>query len=81
VTANELKQFLLWCLGINFAMLFVWFGAFLLAHDALYRLHSRWFKLSVETFDAIHYSGMGIYKVGILLLNLVPWIALCMLGR
>jgi len=39
-------------------------------------LHTRWFKLSVETFDAIHYAGMSVYKIGVLLLNLAPFAAL-----
>jgi hypothetical protein len=42
----------------------------------MFRIHSRWFKLSLETFDAIHYGGLAIYKIGIILLNLVPLIAL-----
>ncbi|WP_407656543.1 DUF6868 family protein [Methyloglobulus morosus] len=42
---------------------------FTLAHDWMYRLNCRWFKLSVETFDALHYAGMAVYKIGILLLN------------
>jgi len=67
---------LLWCLGINYGVLLVWFGVFVSAHDWMYRLHTRWFKLSVETFDALHYAGLAIYKIGIILLNLVPLIAL-----
>lgn len=42
----------------------------------MYRLHTRWFSLSVETFDALHYAGMSVYKIGILLLNVVPIVAL-----
>ena len=42
-------------------------------------MHGRWFKLSAETFDAIHYSGMAVYKIGILLFNLVPLVALFLL--
>ena len=33
-------------------ILFVWAGVFVFAHDWMFRMHSRWFKLSVETFDA-----------------------------
>ena len=40
-----------------------------------------WFHLSVEQFDMLHYAGMSIYKLGILLLNLVPYIALRICGR
>jgi hypothetical protein len=42
----------------------------------MFRMQSRWFKLSVETFDAIHYAGLTFYKIGIILLNLVPLLAL-----
>jgi hypothetical protein len=77
MTTIEIRQVLLWCVGIDYGVLLVWFGVFVYAHDWMYRLHTRWFKLSVETFDAIHYAGLSVYKIGIILLNLVPLVALC----
>lgn len=74
---HEIKSFLLWCLAINYAVLLLWAVMFVFAHDWMYRMHSRWFSLPVHTFDAIHYCGIAAYKIGILLLNLVPLIALC----
>ena len=71
---------LLWCTVINFGVLLWWFLLFRLAHDWLYRLHGRWFRLSREQFDAIHYAGMAAYKIAILLLNLVPYVALRIAG-
>jgi hypothetical protein len=68
----------LWCAVLNYAVLLGWFIAFAFAHDWMFRLHSRWFRLSVESFDGIHYLSMALYKVGILLLNLTPYIALHM---
>lgn len=76
MTSTELRDILLWCAGINYAVLLVWFGVFVYAHGWMYRLHTRWFSLSVETFDALHYAGMSVYKIGILLLNVVPIVAL-----
>ena len=76
MTTNEIKHVLLWCVGLNYVILCVWFGVFVFAHDWMYRLHTRWFKLSVETFNAMHYAGLSVYKIGILLLNLVPLVAL-----
>ena len=76
MTVSEIKEVLLWCLGVNYSVMLVWFGAFVYAHDWMYRLHTRWFKLPVETFDAIHYAGLAIYKIGVILFNLVPLIAL-----
>ncbi|QRY79838.1 hypothetical protein JVX91_01600 [Pseudomonas sp. PDNC002] len=75
----ELKPFLLYCTLINYLILLIWFAAFTGAHDFVYRLHTRWFALPVEKFDAIHYGGMAIYKIGVLLFNLAPLLALCML--
>lgn len=75
------KRFLLWSLVINYGVLVVWFVAFWFVHDWLFRLHGRWFYLSHERFDAAHYMGMAVYKIGILLFNLVPYIALVIVGR
>jgi hypothetical protein len=72
----ELKQFLAWSTAINYGALLLWFGVFVLGHAWLYRLHTRWFKLSVERFDALHYAGMAIYKIGVLLFNVVPLLVL-----
>ena len=76
MTMHEIKQLLLWSLGINYAILLIWFGAFVYAHGWMYRLHTRWFKMSVEVFDALHYGAMVVYKIGVILFNLVPLAAL-----
>jgi hypothetical protein len=75
------RKALLWCAVINYGVLIMWWLFFLFTHDWMHGLHSRWFHLSVEQFDALHYTGMALYKVGILLLNLVPYIALRIVGR
>jgi uncharacterized protein DUF6868 len=62
VSANEIKHVLLWCVVLNYAILLIWSGAFIFAHDGMYRLHTRWFKLAVETFDALHYACLAVYK-------------------
>ncbi|WP_228124668.1 DUF6868 family protein [Glaciimonas soli] len=72
-----LKEILLWCAIINYALLLMWAGIFIFAHDWLFRWHKWWFTFSVETFDALHYAGMGIYKIAIWLFLLVPLIVLC----
>lgn len=74
------RNFLLWSTVINYTILLVWFLVFVLAHDRLCHLHGRWFRLSDEQFDGLHYAGMSIYKIGILLLNLVPFLVLTVLG-
>ncbi len=79
MNADTLQSFLGWSTAINVGLLVVWFLGYLLAHDWIYRYHSKMFKLTVETFDAIHYAGMAAYKVAIFVLNLVPYLALAMM--
>lgn len=76
MTVEMLREFFGWATLINLGLLYWWFFFFMFAHDWMYRLHSSWFKLSVEMFDSIHYSGMAIYKIGIFIFNLVPYLAL-----
>lgn len=76
MSVDEIKLVLLLCLLVSYSFLIFWWLAFMLAHDWIYRLHGRWFKFPVETFDAIHYAGMAAYKIGVLLLVVVPLIAL-----
>ena len=76
---NELKGFLELSTLINYGILTLWFFLFRVAHEPLYRLHSRWFQLSPAYFDALHYGGMTIYKILVLIFNLVPLIVLTLM--
>ena len=69
-----------WCTVINLGLFIWWFLLFVMAHDWMYRLHGRWFKLSVEKFDALHYAGMALFKIALLMFNLVPYLALRIVG-
>ena len=80
MTLEIIRAVLGWCTVINIGLLLWWFLFITLAHDWTYRLHSKWFKLSVEEFDTIQYAGMALFKIGILLLNIVPYLALRIVG-
>lgn len=73
---QQLKELLLWCTVINAGILIYWWIMFMLAHNFVFRLHSKWFNISVEKFDVIHYQSIVLYKLAIILFNLVPYIAL-----
>jgi hypothetical protein len=76
MTLERLTDVLVWSTVFNYAVLLVWFAAFTGAHDEIHRLHARWFRISVETFDALNYGAMAVYKIGVLLLNVAPLAAL-----
>lgn len=73
---ETLKELLLWCTIINYCVLLVWFFVFVFARGFILGIHGRWFKLSNEEFDSIHYRGMAYYKIGVILFNLTPYLAL-----
>ena len=76
MTIAVTRTFLLWCTVINYGVLLLWFLVFVFAHDWIHRMHSRWFHMSHEQLDALHYAGMSMFKIGILLFNLVPFVVL-----
>ena len=75
-----LRRSLLWCAIINYAILVVWFIAFVFAQDAVRDLHTRFFDLGRDQFGALNYLAMATYKIGVLLFNVVPCIVLYILG-
>jgi len=81
MSIETIREFLLWCTIINYAVLLSWFLCLRLAHEWIQQFHGRWFRMPAEQFDAIHYAVMAIYKIGILLFNLAPYVALLIVGR
>ena len=80
MTLETIRATLAWSLVINWVALLWWLVFFILAHDWMYRFHVKWFKISVETFDTIHYAGMALFKVAIFLFILAPYLALHIVG-
>lgn len=76
MTIDTVHNLLQWTTAINIAVLFYWFSIFAFAHDALYRIYSRKFKITVEQFDAIHYAGLAFFKIVVVVFNLAPLLAL-----
>lgn len=78
---DTLRSFFGWCSVINMGLMFWWFGWLIFGRGFVYRMHTRWFRLSEERFDEIHYGAMAGFKLAIILLNVVPWIALTIMGK
>ncbi len=72
-------DFFMWCSIINvgllmFSFLFVW-----LAGNLVYRIQNRMFPMPRETFNVAMYCLLGGFKLAIIVFNIVPYIALCIL--
>ncbi len=76
MTIDKLTELLMWCSIINIAILLIWWVFICFARDMIHRVHGRWFRLSPQEFDAIHYKVMAQYKMAFIILNVVPYIAL-----
>ena len=74
------RAFLMWCTIINGGLLLLSFLIFALAGDVVYRVHSRWYPMPRETFNVVIYSFIGLFKIVVILFNLVPYLALVIVG-
>jgi len=77
---DEIRDALMWCTIINFGMLLLWFAVFACAGDWICRYHGKWFPISRDAFNVAHYSGMLLFKLAVFMFNLVPFIALLIVG-
>ena len=76
MTAEIVRSVLGWSALISYGVLIVWFLFFILAHDWMYRVHTKFFTLTVEKFDSAQYGSMAFFKFLVIVLNLVPYLAL-----
>ncbi len=80
MTIDMIRNVFMWCSIINMGLLLWWFLFFTLAHDWVYHLHGKWFKLTVERFDTIHYAGIAFFKICVFMFNIIPYVALLIVG-
>ena len=66
----------MWCSIINYSVLILWVVLFVFAHDTMKNLNDKLLRRKIEHFDTLHYAGIGLYKIGIILFNIVPWVVL-----
>ena len=77
---ETLTRFFMWCTIMNGALLALWTTMLILAPDLVYRTQSKWFPIARETFDVVIYSFLGLFKIIFLVFNVVPYVALLIVG-
>jgi len=77
---QTLTRFFMWCTVINGSLLIFWVTICLLDPDLVYRTQRRWFPISRETFDVVIYAFLGLFKIFFLFFNVVPFLALLIVG-
>jgi len=74
-----LTAFFMWCTILNAGLLMLTFLMTVIG-DFVYTMHSKFFAMPRETFNVVLYSFLGIYKLLVFVFNVVPWIALLIVG-
>ena len=73
---RQIQSFLLWCTAINYSLLIAWVLIATLARLPWQRLQIRLFHVPAESIDTLNWAGIALYKLAIVMFNLVPCIAL-----
>ena len=76
MTLATLASFLMWCSIINYGILIFWALLYIFAHGFMEKIHGRWYRLTPEQYRVMNVSGIILYKLLIILFNIVPYIAL-----
>ena len=76
MTMAELTTFLGWCTLLNVGMLA--FSSLMLfgGGSRIAKIHAKMFDLEPSQLPAAYFQYLAQYKIGILLLNIAPYIAL-----
>ncbi len=74
------RTFFMWCTIINGGLLIFSSIIFAFAGSWVYQVHSKLFHISRDAFNIAIYSFIGVFKIFVITLNLVPYIALLIIG-
>jgi len=77
---QTLTSFFMWCTIINGGLLIFWSTVFMAAPDVVYRTQRKWFPIPRATFDVVMYAFLGMFKIVFLVFNVVPYVALLIVG-
>lgn len=77
---HTLTAFFLWCTILNGGLLILSFLMLISVGDVAYKVHGRWFPMPRETYNAALFSFVAIFKMLWLVFNLVPLVALLIIG-
>ncbi|MDH3595236.1 MAG: hypothetical protein OEM93_10335 [Rhodospirillales bacterium] len=79
---RTLTRFLLWCTIVNGAVLIVSFAVFAIGgREFVYQAHGKWVAVPRKTVDAVLYLLLGIYKIAVLVFNLIPYAVLRIVAK
>ena len=73
-------EFFMWGTIIGVALLLFSIVVLAIAKDWAYRMHTRWFPMPRETWNVVIYAIFGLFKIAVLVLFFIPYLALVIMG-
>ncbi|MEO0367843.1 MAG: DUF6868 family protein [Pseudomonadota bacterium] len=80
ITIATLTTFLGWCLLINIGLLVFMTLMLIVAKDFAIKQHSAMFKMEREQIENAYFNYLANYKLLVSVFNLVPYLALKLMG-
>ena len=77
---HTVRAFFMWCTIINIVLLAFTFLMCAFAGDWIQKMHGKWFPMPKETFTVLLYSYIAVFKIFVIVFNIVPWIALMIMN-
>jgi hypothetical protein len=78
---NVIRAFFRWCTIINGGLLIL--ASFLIrfAGDWFFGMHNKWIPITEDSFHLAIYILLGFFKIIVVVFNLVPYVALVIIGN
>ena len=77
---GTIREFLGWCTVINFGLLVLASIMLVAFRGAVGGIHRRMFGLDEASLQRAYFGYLANYKIAIIVLNLVPYLALRIMG-
>jgi hypothetical protein len=66
----------MWCTILNGSLLILSFLLCTRGTDWVFKMHSMWYEIPRDTFNAMLYGFLGVYKMLWFIFNVIPYVAL-----
>ena len=70
------KAFFMWCMIVNLGILTLTSIMCMFFPDFSYRMNSKYFSISRDTFNVIMISFVGLFKMFVIVFSIAPYIAM-----
>ena len=81
MTIYQIREVLAWCSVINVALLIFMFLVVTVLRPVVYKMHSKLFPITEAQFNVSMYAFIGAYKLLVFMFNIIPYIALSIVGN